>query len=147
MAITVNLGGLVEIVNCIVSVTGKDSKGGYIYSEDPIGVGTVIMPDIALSVYLEGSGAKAEIADNTITALEGKTVTVGTAFENLNLPKIVSGCSITWAQGSYDGNTPGEYVIIGHLTNPTNVQNADISLGIKITVESVFPVIPTGLTT
>ncbi|MFZ3132601.1 MAG: hypothetical protein WA125_16270, partial [Desulfosporosinus sp.] len=139
-AISIHLGGLVEIVSSIVSITGSGSYDVCIYSEDSIGTAYIIMPDMKLSVYLEGVGAKAKIADNTITALEGKTVIVGTAFEKLNLPTTVSDCSITWAPGSYDGNTPGEYVIYGHLTNPINVQNTDISLGIKIIVTCSSPI-------
>jgi len=132
--ISVHLGGLVEIVSSIVSITGSGNNDVCLYSEDLIGTACIIMPDMAMSVYLEGAGANAKIADNTITALEGKTVIVGTAYENLNLPTTVSDCDITWAPGCYDGNTPGEYVIYGHLTNPINVQNVNISLGIKITV-------------
>lgn len=83
-------------------------------------------------------------AIESLAAVPDINVVYGTAFEGLTLPESVKAIyndgsdellGVNWAQGNYDGNTPGTYTIQGTLLVPDDILNPKaLQPVIKVTV-------------
>ncbi len=104
--------------------------------------------------FLRAVGADLIISTTTasttiqsVGAETGLTVSYGTAFANLNLPSTAAATlsnntetaiPVSWAAGSYDGNTAGTYTLTGTLNSlPSTITNpSNLTASVNVTVSS-----------